>query len=204
VSILTTEEKLQHFLETCMEDARIRSEHMLDEYTEALEKTVSEHQAEAIRRADMQLTHESDKIKREINKQLATQQIAIKRTLGQKQEELKDKLFAELRDMLANYLESHDYFDLLDRQIARAVTFAGKDDVTVYLDPVDEDKIRRLALRHGRAHLVLSEYSFAGGTRAVIPARHILIDNSFETRLAEQKENFHFDLSLTEGGNSNG
>ncbi len=187
-----------------MEDARIRSERMLDEYTEALEKAVSEHQAEATRRADMQLTHESDKIKREINKQLATQQIAIKRTLGQKQEELKDKLFTELRDMLANYLESHDYFDLLDRQIAHAVAFAGKDDVTVYIDPADEDKIRRLALRHGRAHLVLSEYSFAGGTRAVIPARHILIDNSFQTRLAEQKENFHFDLTLTEGGNDNG
>ena len=46
-----------------------------------------------------------DEKEREINKQLAVGQIDIRRTLGRKQEELKDKLFVELRDMLANYLE---------------------------------------------------------------------------------------------------
>ncbi len=35
----------------------------------------------------------------------------------------------------------------------------------------------------------------------MIPARHILIDNSFQTKLEEAREKFHFDLSLTEGGN---
>ena len=32
--------------------------------------------------------------------------------------------------------------------------------------------------------------SFTGGSRAVIPGRNILIDNSFETKLAEAKEDF--------------
>ncbi len=40
---MTTEEKLKHFLDTCMEDARTRSSRMLDEYTEALEKSFEEH-----------------------------------------------------------------------------------------------------------------------------------------------------------------
>ena len=39
---LTTEEKLQHFLDTCMEDARTRSNRMLDEYKKALEQTFEE------------------------------------------------------------------------------------------------------------------------------------------------------------------
>ena len=43
---MTTEEKLQHFLDTCMEDARVRSGRMLDEYMTALEKTFEEHKAE--------------------------------------------------------------------------------------------------------------------------------------------------------------
>lgn len=197
---MTTEEKLQHFLDTCMEDARTRSNRMMDEYTAALLKTFEEHQADARRRADMQVRLETEKIERDINKQLAIEQIDIKRTLGHKQEELKDKLFVELKDMLANYLETPQYLHLLDKQVQQAVDFAGNEEVTIYLDPVDEDKARRLALHHGKAILKISQYSFSGGLRAVIPARNILIDNSFQTKLDEAKENFHFDLSLTAGG----
>ena len=40
----------------------------------------------------------------------------------------------------------------------------------------------------------ISQYSFAGGTRAIVPQSHILIDNSFETKLEEARHNFHFDL----------
>ena len=192
---MTTEEKLQHFLDTCMEDARVRSGRMLDEYMTALEKTFEEHKADTRRREKLQLSQETEKIEREINKQLAVGQIEIRRTLGMKQEE-----FVELRDMLANYLETQDYQKLLERQVKQAVEFAGNDQMIIYLDPVDEDKLNRLALHNGNAELRISEYSFTGGTRAVIPARHILIDNSFQTKLEEAREKFHFDLSLTEGG----
>ena len=40
----------------------------------------------------------------------------------------------------------------------------------------------------------ISDYSFLGGIRAVIPGRHILVDNSFQTRLEEARHNFKFDL----------
>lgn len=201
---MTTEEKLQHFLDTCMEDARTRSSRMLDEYMDALEKTFAEHQADAQRRTKMQLRQESEKIEREINKKLSIEQIGIKRTLGQKQEELKDKLFVELKDMLDNYLDSPGYPKLLERQVQKAVEFAGDAPIIIYLDPCDGDKVNRLALHYGKAQIKISEYSFGGGCRAVIPSRHILIDNSFQTKLSEAKENFHFDLSLAEGGHTNG
>ncbi len=38
--------------------------------------------------------------------------------------------------------------------------------------------------------MTVSEYSFMGGTRAVLPGRNILIDNSFESKLAGAKESF--------------
>lgn len=201
---MTTDEKLKHFLDTCMEDARTRSSRMLDEYMSALEKNLEEHRADAKRRAEMQVRQETENIEREINKNLSIEQIDLKRMIGQKQEELKDKLFVELKDMLEHFMGTREYLLLLERQIEKAVTFAGKDEIIIYLDPVDEDKIRRLALHHGNADLRISEYSFNGGCRAVIPSRHILIDNSFQTRLEEARENFHFDLSLTEGGRTNG
>ena len=49
---MTTEEKLKHFQDICMTDARERSAKALDEYMNALEKTYEEHAADAKRRAD--------------------------------------------------------------------------------------------------------------------------------------------------------
>ena len=113
---MTTEEKLQHFLDTCMEDARTRSNRMLDEYMTALEQTFEEHKADARHHADMLLRQETEKNQREINKKLSFEQIGIKRTLGMKQEELKDKLFVELKDKLASFMETPDYQKLLEKQ----------------------------------------------------------------------------------------
>ena len=38
----------------------------------------------------------------------------------------------------------------------------------------------------------------------MIPSKNILMDNSFETRMAEEKENFQFDLEVTTGGGMHG
>lgn len=192
---MTTEEKLKRFLDTCMEDARDRSGRMLDEYMSALEKTFAEHREDAMRRAEMQIRLESEKMERELNKQLAIEHLSIKRDLSHQQEELKEKLFTDVKDMLANFMETPEYDQLLARQIQQAITFAEDDQIVIYLDPADESKARNLALAHSKAQILISEYSFFGGCRAVIPARHILIDNSFQTRLAEAKESF------TMGGN---
>ena len=40
--------------------------------------------------------------------------------------------------------------------------------------------------------LLVSGYPFGGGMRAVIPSKNVLIDESFDSRLSEEKENFSF------------
>lgn len=193
---MTTEEKLQHFLETCMEDARARSNKMLDEYAAALEKTLAEHQSDVRRRADMQLELESAKIERDTNKRLSIEQLDLRRQLGHKQDELKDKLFSELKDRLEAFMNMPAYLHLLEHQIEDAMAFAGDEEMTIWIDPHDEDKMRNLVMKYGTSQLKISEYSFGGGTRAVIPSRHILIDNSFEKKMDEAKETFHFDIDM--------
>lgn len=190
---MTTEEKLKHFQDICMEDARERSAKMLDDYMNALETAYEEHVADAKRRADMQVAAQTEKLEREINKRLSIGQLDLKREFSRRQEELKDKLFVELRDRLANFMETQDYQRLLDRQVKDAKEFAGDEELIVYMDPSDADKLQRIAMHHN-ASIKVSEYSFDGGTRAVIPGKHILIDNSFETKLAEARHEFKFDL----------
>ena len=90
---MTTEEKLKHFQDICMTDARERSAKALDEYMSALEKTYEEHTADAERRADMEVEAETEKLKREINKKLSIGQLDLRREASRRQEGLKDKLF---------------------------------------------------------------------------------------------------------------
>ncbi|MBS6646071.1 MAG: V-type ATP synthase subunit E [Clostridiaceae bacterium] len=190
---MTTEEKLEHFQSFCVEDARNRSAKMLDEYMSALEQTFAEHQEDAKRHAQMQLQSETEKIEREINKKLSIEQINIKRTLGHKNDELKDKLLVEVKDMLERFMDTPDYQKLLEAQVAYAKKVAGDEELVIYMDPVDEDKVRRISF-HQNMNIKVSEYSFMGGTRAVIPSKNILIDNSFQAKLEEVKQNFKFDF----------
>ena len=188
---MTTDEKLQHFLDFCMEDSRARSAKMLDDCSAALDKDLEDYKADAKRRADMQIQMEKDKIKRDINKQLAVEQLKIRRDLSRKQEELKD--------MLVNFMETSAYQQMLERQIRHAKEVAGEEALMVYLDPVDEDKLQRIALHMGGgADIRLSQYSFGGGMRAVIPSKNILIDNSFDSLIQEAKR--HVSFHLTEKG----
>lgn len=195
---MNTEEKLKHFLDTCIEDARARSNRMMKEYTAAQEKAFDEHQKEAKHRSQLQVRQETDQIERDINKQLSMEQLNLKRSLGQKQEELKEKLFAALQEKLDAFRNTPEYEALLNRQFQDALELAGEDEILIYLDPSDKDKSDQLAKSFPSVHIRLSDEPFMGGTRGFLPSRKILIDNSFQSQLAQAREDFHFDLSLTE------
>ena len=132
---------------------------------------------------------ETDRLVRENNKQFSEEQIEIKRTLSKKQDELKEKLFVEVKDLLANFAETREYHQMLVKQLREAREFAGGDEVILYIDPSDAQKKYSIESEVG-APVTVSEYSFMGGTRAVLPGRNILIDNSFESKLAGAKESF--------------
>jgi V/A-type H+-transporting ATPase subunit E len=192
------EEKLQHFQESTLGAAREKSEQMLAEYRESLNQLFETHKAEKQQQMELQLKMETDSIKREYNKIISKEQLEIKKMLTKKQNELKERLFAEVQELLQKYMLTPEYQQLLIMQIKKALEFAGEKPITIYLDPIDAEKLKKLSDITG-ASLQVSEYGFMGGCRAVITGSHILIDNSFSTKLAEAKENFAFN-----GGSLNG
>ena len=76
---------------------------------------------------------------------------------------------------------------------------ASKSFVELSLEQSKKDDDRTAATKKSGIKPVVSNVAFGGGIRAVIRSRNILIDNSFDTLMAEAKENFIFD-----GGNLNG
>lgn len=192
---MTIEEKLQHFREACMADAMAASEKILSDYKNALEKDFLDYQNSEIKLADMEVKTETTRIDKEINKEVALEQIKLRMELSKKAAELKEKIFTQLEGRLADYQASPEYKALLDSQIERALKFAGDDEVKIYIDPNDEALAHGLSVKHG-IDISISKYPFHGGMRAVIPAKNILIDNSFEKKIAEAKEKFDVEMEV--------
>ena len=169
------------------------AEKILSDYRSALDKDFADYQNSEIKLADMEVKTETTRIDKETNKELALEQIKLKMEISKKAAELKEKIFSQLEAKLATYQSSPAYEALLDSQIDKALKFAGNDEVKIYIDPNDEALAHKLSVKHG---IDISKYPFHGGMRAVIPAKNILIDNSFEKKIAEAKDKFDVEMEV--------
>ena len=170
---MTTEEKLKHFLDVTTESTNAKNAKVLEDYTNALEKAFEEH--------------------KEQNAEIARAQLQIRERVSGLSEELKAKLFTEVRDKLERYMDTREYQDYLVAEIRKAKEFAGEDEVLIYIDPADSGKLNSLAAMTNTT-VEVSKYGFGGGIRALIRSRNILIDQSFETKLKEAEETFVFQI----------
>lgn len=188
---MTNDEKLLNFQSSAMEAARQKSSDMIQEFEASLNQTFEDHSAEKRRQAELQIKTEHANLQRQKNKVLSMKQMELKQIINKKQNELKEHLFLEVRDMLDQFILTSDYDRLLINQIKKDVAFARGQKIIIYIDPEDSKKQRMLEEAAG-IPLTVSEYSFLGGTRAVIPEQNILIDDSFQTKLEEAHEEFSF------------
>lgn len=193
---MTTEEKLKHFEESALESAKDQAAQMITEHKAALEKIMAEHKTAKKRQAALQIKTETESLKRANNMALSKEQLQIKRNITKKHNELKEMLFVEVKAVLEDYMTTPAYDNLLIKQIQEIQAVAGDGKVTIYIDPADSSKQLSLGAATNM-QLSLSEYSFMGGTRAVLADRHILIDNSFSAKLADAKAEFTFDGGMS-------
>ncbi|HJD41139.1 MAG TPA: V-type ATP synthase subunit E [Candidatus Blautia stercoripullorum] len=192
---MTTEEKLQHFYEVSIESAKEEASKAISEYKASLEENLEKHKKEKQAASENQFKIESENAAREINKALSSEHLHIKRRLSKKQQELQEKLFDEVEEMLQTFLATPQYEDWLEEKIKKALEAAGEDQAEIYLSSGDQTLAEEMEKRTGIRPLI-SQTSFIGGIRAVIPDKNILIDYTLLTMLENEKENFNFDGGL--------
>lgn len=181
---MTNEEKLQNFRTMTMEAVRKKAADEQAEYQAALDKSFEEYKKLKKEQMSATLNEEREKLRRENNKKISLEQIRLRHEYSQRYEELKGKLKDEVVSKLTEYKKTKAYEDMLSGQIQRAVDFARGEKMIVYIDPQDSDLKDVLEARTD-VSLTISEYSFGGGTRAVLPDKNILIDESFQSRINE-------------------
>lgn len=186
---MTLDEKLEHFYSSVIESATQQNIEIVEEYKKVLKKNFDERKEAAVRKAEANYRMASDNIIRERNRKLSAESMEIRRKVLEKTSEISNQVFQEVGQRLEAYMKTSEYDSLLCAQIKNAKNFAQGDEITVYINPSDAQKISTLEEKTG-VSLTVSNRDFIGGTRAVIPSRSILIDNSFLTKLEEAKSSF--------------
>ena len=181
---MTIDEKLQHFMDVTTEKVNAENAKQMQEYEQGLEKVYEDYKETALRKSELALKLKEESLKKQMNADLAAEQILIREQTGKLLRELDEKLSSEVKGKLERYMATSEYETYLVNQAREIVKFADGDDVTVYIDP--EDICHKNAISAGaNVAVTVSEYSFGGGVRAVISKRGILIDQSFDTKLKE-------------------
>lgn len=189
---MTIDEKLQHFYEVSIDEAKEDAAQAIQAHKENLSQMLEEHKQSQRQTADAQIKAEAEHVRREVNKALSAEQITLKRNWSQKQEEMKQKLFAEVKALADKFMQTPEYDDYLCRKITEASAFAEGDEIHIFLSAADKNKLESLKEKTG-VSLTVSEEAFTGGIRAEIPGKNILIDDSFSTSLENMCKEFKFD-----------
>ncbi|MFR9100235.1 MAG: V-type ATP synthase subunit E [Anaerostipes hadrus] len=193
---VTVEEKISHIREAAMEEARARGNEIIDQHQKALESVFKTHKQEAVMQADTRIKTETASARQLLNTATSKGQLKLRRQLSRVQNELKNKLFEEVREMTDEYMKTEEYKELLVSCIAKAARFADGNPLTIYINSSDQDKKEFLEKRTGMT-VTVSEEDFIGGIRSVIPGRNILIDHSFSGALEKEYEEFTFKGGVT-------
>ena len=139
---MTVEEKISHIREAAMEEARARGNEIIDQHQKALEGVFKTHKQEAVMQADTRIKTETASARQQLNTVTSKGQLKLRRQLSRVQNELKNKLFEEVREMAEEYMKTEAYKELLVSYIAKAARFADGNPLTIYINSSDEDKKR--------------------------------------------------------------
>ena len=191
---MTLDEKLTNFTEYCVLAAKKKSEELILQQQAALDKDFEAYTLKSKEITDSQLKIEKENLEKKLNKELSNEQLHSKQLIGEARTELTDKLFVELSDKISNFINTKEYMELISSQIKYALNFAEGDEIIIYVDSTDESRLHELCARHQTDCIKISKHSFMGGTKALLPKKNILIDNSFAKKLETAKLRFMFDL----------
>lgn len=186
---MTLDEKLEHFYSSVIESATKQNIEIVEEYKKILKKNFNERKEAALRKAEANYRIACDNITRERNRKISAEALETRRIVLEKTAEYTDLIFQDVRKKLDEFMKTPAYIDLICTWIMNAITFAGGDSLTVYINPTDADKKALIEEKTGIT-VTISDRDFIGGMRAVIPSNNILIDQSFLTKLEEEKSNF--------------
>ena len=186
---MTREEKLENFRKSAIEEATKKSEAILNEVESKYNEQFFEYKREATAKAEAKFKKEKRDLLRNKNQMISKETLDIKYKINDKTNELTDKIFEEVKEKLTQFKKQKEYVEFLKKQIKEVENYANDNDYVVYVDAEDSNLIPELT-KVVNVKIEVAKDRIWGGIRAIIESRNILIDNSFVSKLADEKSKF--------------
>ena len=171
-------EKLEVFFGAAIGAANSQSESMLDEQKNIYQSAMEEHEQSCRDALKSSRRIFLEKQKKEVNRRNAEQTMAWKKDYQALKEQKTEELFEMVKEKLLSYRRTDAYEAFLLAQIGKAKEF---------ISPSDQERQAVLEEKSG-CRVEIAEDEFSGGMRAVIPAKNVLIDESFAERMKHAGE----------------
>lgn len=184
---MTLEEKLENLSLAVLEDATLQSEALIREYQENIEHSLKTHEEELTKRNQEEYEYQYAKLEREKNKAISQAMLESRMLITKKNEELSKKLFDFVTIKLLEYKKTKEYENYLLKLIDTAINFSNGHEMTLYIDPSDAS-LKDFLEKKSKKTITISDENFLGGIRAIMTEKNILIDESFSTKITEEKE----------------
>ena len=118
---------------------------------------------------------------------LAKKELALRNELFYERQTLADKVFDEAKQKLVAFTKTDDYNRFLGRSLAEIKVKCGTARCDIAIAPTDEDKRGLIADVFPDARITADPHIQIGGVKANCPELGILMDDTLDSRLEEQR-----------------
>lgn len=118
---------------------------------------------------------------------LAKKELALRNELFYERQTLADKIFDEAKQKLVAFTETDDYTRFLGRSLAEIKVKCGTARCDIAIAPSDEDKRGLIKDVFPDAQITVDPHILIGGIKANCPELGILMDDTLDSRLEEQR-----------------
>lgn len=186
---MTTDEKLKLFYETTIWDANAKYNKIIDELKQKADKEFVKFKARAEQNSKAKIKSEIDSYSKIANKNKSNEIIEFKQKKNAELNDLKNMIFESVIDKISDYKKTEKYKNELIDEINRLAS--AYDEIIIYLDDSDKHIIDCLS-RKDKIKYEVSNENILGGYKALISSQNMIIDNSFQTKIEDEKKRFAF------------
>ena len=121
---------------------------------------------------------------------LAKKELALRNGLFRERQALADKVFDEAKEKLLAFTQSEEYSDFLRRSLEEIKAHCGTALCVISVAPCDVEKRALIESVIPDAQITADNHILIGGLKANCPELGILMDDTLDARLEEQREWF--------------
>lgn len=193
------DKKISKFIAAINNDADIRRKSIEHEVENFNQKELEKAKNEALEEAYALIQRETGRIKSKISIEYAEKEIAQRKELIEKRNQITEKVFEDARKKLTEFATSSLYQDWLVQKVQAALPlFQDADDLQLLVCARDASlRAKLLSALQNRAELIVSNEIQLGGFCLSSPSSGKILDDTLESRLENQHDWFLENSGLT-------